>query len=179
VGGSPPVAAVLPPIAARAGIDRDPVDLRNDDDVRWQLACVWPDTGRLPRSRVAFEQARHADLCIVRGDAVDTIAEVVQSLPDECVPVVLTTWALAYLPSDRRLEFDAALAGLGERRPLAWISGEGPGVVSHFADLERVTDAAGTIASVLGLVVFSPAGADATLLGFAHPHGGWLDWRER
>lgn len=177
VGGSPPIAAALPPISARTGIDRDPVDLRDENDVRWQLACVWPDTGRLPRSRVAFEQARDADLHVVRGDAVDTVADVVDSLPADCVPVVLTTWALAYLPRERRLEFDAVLAGLGERRPLAWISGEGPGVVSHFADVEPVTDAMGTTASTLGLVVFSSAGADATLLGFAHPHGGWLDWR--
>jgi hypothetical protein len=27
-------------------------------------------------------------------------------------------------------------------------------------------------------VTFGPRGADARLLGFAHPHGLWLDWPE-
>ena len=177
IGGAPPIAASVPPIAARVGIDRDPVDLRNDDDVRWQLACVWPDTGRLPRSRLAFEQARGADLRIVRGDAVDALADVVSSLPEECVPVVLTTWALAYLSPERRLAFEAALTGLGRDRPVAWISGEGPGVVPSFAGVEVPADAPGVTASILGLVVFAGSAGEPTLLGFVHNHGSWLDWR--
>lgn len=178
IAGAPPIAAMLPPLAARVGIDAAPVDVHDDDEVRWQLACVWPDTGRLPRSRVAFEAARGADLQIVVGDAVDAIEDVVKSLPADCIPVVLTTWALAYLLPERRSAFESALATLGRERPLAWISGEGPGVVSYFADVEVVTDAMGTIASILGLVMFSGDAVDATMLGFVHPHGSWLDWRQ-
>jgi hypothetical protein len=48
VGGHPPISAELPPLAARMGLDRSPIDLADADDARWLLACVWPDTGRRP-----------------------------------------------------------------------------------------------------------------------------------
>ena len=177
VGGRPPIAPLLPRIAARVGLDRDPIDLFDEDAVRWQLACVWPDTGRLPRSRLAFEEARRSPPRIVRGDAVDALPELVASLPDGCVPVIVTTWSLAYLDRRRRAEFQETLASLGRRAPLAWISGEGAGVVEPFAAADAPLDADGTVASVLGSVVFRGGEVDATLLGFAHAHGAWIDWR--
>ena len=47
VGGSPPIAPALPTITARIGLDRAPLDVHDPQQSRWQLACVWPDTGRL------------------------------------------------------------------------------------------------------------------------------------
>jgi hypothetical protein len=179
IGGAPPIARELPPIAARVGLDRDPVDLNDDSDVRWQLACVWPDTERLPRTRLALQQARETQPRIVKGDAVDALASVVRDLPSECVPVVMTTWALAYLSRERRLEFEAAMREIGKERTVAWISGEGPGVVSLFASVVPPSDERYKDASVLGLVVCSEAGTEATHLGFVHPHGNWIDWRDQ
>jgi hypothetical protein len=167
----------LPAIGARIGVDLDPVDLSDDSDARWQLACVWPDTGRLPRTRTAIDAARGAGLRIVKGDAVDAIADVVRAVPADCVPVIVTTWALAYLLPDRRAAFDDELVALGRERPVAWISGESAGVVSRFADVEPPTDHMGTSASILGLVTYDGDDADATLLAFVHPHGTWINWR--
>jgi hypothetical protein len=177
VGGRPRIEPRLPEISARVGLDRDPVDVGNDDDVRWQLALVWPDTDRLSRTRLALEEARRADIRVVKGDAVDSLSDVVSRVPPDCVPVVMTTWALAYLPVERRPEFESVLERLGNERTLAWVSGESPGVVPSFAGVAAPTDQRGITASVLGLVVFSPAGTERTLLGFVHPHGTWLDWR--
>ena len=177
VGGEPPIASLLPPIVERVGIDRDPIDVHDDDAVRWQLACVWPDTGRLERSRLAFEEARKTPPRIVPGDAVDTVGDVIDSLPIEIVPIVLTTWALAYLPRERRHAFADGLAAIGHCRPLAWISAEGAGVVDAFADVQAPVDEDGTDASVLASIVFSEGRADAELLAFVQPHGAWLDWR--
>jgi hypothetical protein len=176
IGGRPPTADTLPAIGSRVGLDLDPVDLSNDDDARWQLACVWPDTGRLPRTRIAIGAARGAGLQIVQGDAVDGVADVVRSVPSDCLPVVVTTWALAYLPPDRRALFDAALVDLGHERPIAWISGEGPTVVPRFADVDAPTDHMGTVGSLLGLVTYDGEDVDATLLAYVHPHGTWIDW---
>lgn len=177
VDGPAPVAPSLPPIEARVGLDRDPVDVHDEDQARWLLACIWPDTGRLPRTRLALEQARLADIPIVKGDAVDDLPAVVRGLPPSCVPVVVTTWALAYLSKERRVEFGEVLRELGRERPVAWVSGEGPGVVDLFAGVESITDAAGMVASVLGLAVVAGGDVEPTLLGFVHPHGNWVDWR--
>ena len=179
VGGTPPIAPRLPVVAARIGIDRDPVDLSNDDDVRWQLACVWPDTGRLPRTRLALDLARQAQPEIVSGDAVDTVGRVLDGLDPALVPVVVTTWAFAYLTVERRRAFVDELTAASRRtaRPLAWVSAEGAGVVETLGAVEVPTYGAGLHASILGLVVFDGGRAEPEVLGFVHSHGGWIDWR--
>src|SRR5437016_9412948 len=60
----------LPEISRRLGIDRSPIDVTDADDVRWLLACVWPDTGRLERTAAAIEVARRHRPRVMRGDMV-------------------------------------------------------------------------------------------------------------
>ena len=178
LGGDPPIAPALPEIVARTGLDLDPVDVRDDDAVRWLLACVWPDTGRLPRTRLALEEARKDPPRIVAGDAVDGVTDLVLGLPAGVTPVVTTTWMLAYLPKDRRVAFREALTVASRDRPIAWISAESAGVVDRFAAVDPPADAQGMVPSVFGLLVFRDGVLDATeLLGSVHPHGGWIDWR--
>ena len=177
VRGRPPIAEMLPTIAARVGIDRDPVDAANEDEARWQLALVWPDTGRLPRTRRALEEARRTPVQFVKGDAVETVTDVVLGLPSDSMAVVITTWALAYLMKQDRIAFRETLAAASKTRPIAWISGEGKGVVDLFADVEVPSDAQGMMASILGLMLFRDGELDGRVLGFVHPHGNWLDWR--
>ncbi len=177
VGGNPPIAPMLPRIKERIGLDRHPVDARDDDEARWLLACVWPDTDRLPRMRLALDELRRTPPHFVQGDAVDAVTDVVLGLPDHVVPVVTTTWALAYLSPARRIAFREALAAASRTRPIAWISGEGEGVVDLFGDVEVPADPNGMQASLLGLVGFRDGEPDAELLAFVHPHGRWIDWR--
>jgi hypothetical protein len=177
VGRPPPIAPMLPPITARVGIDRDPIDLEDADEVRWLLACVWPDTGRLPRTRLALDTARATPRRLVRGDAVGAVAAAVLALPPDVVPVVITTWMLAYLSVDARLAFAEALAEASTRRTIAWVSAEGPGVVDVFPPTEVPTDEQGLEASVLALAVLRDRSVATELLGFVHPHGRWIDWR--
>jgi hypothetical protein len=177
IDARPPIEPTLPAIAARVGIDLDPVDLDDDDESRWLLACVWPDTHRLPRTRLALEEVRRAQPPIVRGDAVETVSEVVSGLPADAVAVVTTTWSLAYLSPERRIGFREALAETSRRRPIAWISADSRGVVDLFSGTEVPSDPQGMEASILGLGVFRDGAVDAELLAFVHPHGNWIDWR--
>ena len=177
IGGGVPVASTLPEIGSRVGLDRDPIDLNDADEARWLLACIWPDTGRLDRARLALQGAREHPPRLVRGDAVDDVTAVTDSLPADVIPVVLTTWALAYLSAERRVEFRARLAAASMARPIAWVSAEGPGVVDFFNDIDEPPDIGGAQASVLGLVVFRNGVPEPHHLGFVHPHGTWIDWR--
>ena len=176
-GGLPPIAPHLPPVVARVGLDRSPVDVTDDDEARWQLACVWPDTGRLPRTRLALEEARRAPPTLVRADAVDGVAPAIAGLPADAVAVVTTTQVVAYLSPAQRAGFGDALAAASHDRPVAWISAEVQDVVDVVPGGAAPTDDEGVEASVLGLAVFRDGAVDAELLGYAHPHGSWIDWR--
>jgi hypothetical protein len=45
-----PLPDRLPAIAWRTGLDLNPLDVTNDDDVRWLSCLVWPDEGTSRRS---------------------------------------------------------------------------------------------------------------------------------
>jgi hypothetical protein len=178
VGGRPPIAAALPEVVARVGLDREPVDVHDDAQVRWQLACVWPDTGRLPRTKAALAAARDAGLALHRGDAVEDVGSMIDGLPDGATAVVTTSWVVGYFSLAQRAAFRDALAEAGRRRPVAWISAESAGVVDAIPGGEHApSDELGVEASVLGLVTFDRGGATPELLGFVHPHGSSIDWR--
>jgi hypothetical protein len=177
VAGRPPIAPELPTIGERVGLDRDPIDVADDDATRWLLACTWPDTGRLERTARALAEARAQPPRLEAGDAVADLGRVVAMVPDGLLVVITTSWMLGYLsPGDRRA-FGDAVAEASRGRRVAWISAEGEGVVERF-DVEPPIDAKGTVASVLGLVECEGGAViDAVHLGFVHPHGWWLDWR--
>src|SRR5262245_14988580 len=147
-GGTPPIARLLPPIVARVGLDRAPVDVNDDDQARWQLACVWPDTGRMPRTRLALEEARRTSLTLVKGDAVDGVGPAIAGLPAGSIPVVTTTQVVAYFSPAQRAGFRDALAAASRRRPVAWISAEVQGVVDALPDAGASSAGQGVEASV-------------------------------
>jgi hypothetical protein len=174
-GGNPPIAPELPPIVARVGLDRSPIDLTDEADARWMLACIWPDTGRLERTSAAIRDARRNPPTIRQGDMVDDLARVLAELPDGATACVLNTWSLAYLQREGRERYAAQLAEAGRTRTIVWISGEGPGVVPAFADA-RPPASEDIEPSVLGAIVYDRDVARATTLAFVHPHGAAIDW---
>lgn len=175
VSGAPPIADALPTIAARIGLDHEPIDVGDEQRVRWQLACVWPDTGRLERTRSALEEARRHSRTLVRGDAVESVGQVVDRLPAGVPAVVVTTWVVAYFDEAQRAGFHDALAEASARRPIAWISAENEGVVAAIPS-GTPPDDDDFEWSVLGLVDFRDGTARAERLGYVHPHGSRLHW---
>ncbi len=175
-GGVPPIASRLPAIVARVGLDRSPIDLTNELDARWLLACTWPDTGnRLERTAAAIRAAQRHPPTIRQGDMIDDLPSALASLPTDAVAVVTTTWAIAYLSREARVRFAAQLAKAGRDRTIVWISGEGPGIVPEFADV-KVPEVEGIEPNLLGAIVYDGNRKYATPLAFVHPHGASIDW---
>jgi hypothetical protein len=176
VGGDPPIASSLPDIGTRVGIDRHPIDANDEEELRWLLACTWPDTGRLDRTRLALAEARRTPPRFVTGDALATITDVLADLPKGAAAVVMTTWTMAYLSPPDRVAFRELLASASLARPIAWLSAEGPDVVDLFSGVDTPPDVYGMLPSVLGLVVYRRGHPDSRLLALVHPHGAWMKW---
>jgi hypothetical protein len=158
VSGRPPLPAGKPQVAWRAGLDLHPIDVRDDDEVRWLEALVWPEqVDRLARLRAALAVVRPDPPQLVEGDLLRDLPALVAQAPPHATLVVFHSAVLAYLDDTGR----AAFADAVSRLPAVWVSNEPPGVVPG-SDL--------------------PAGnrfvlaRDGVPLALAGSHGQSLDW---
>ena len=163
VHGDPPLPRAMPEVVSRAGVDLNPLDVRDDDAVRWLETLVWPEhQERRRRLAAAADLVRRDPPLLVRGDLLDEVAGLVAALPDGVTPVVLHSAVVAYLSRADRARFVETVAGLRGH----WVSNEGPAVVPGLH-----TDAsppAGVPAFLLAL--------DGQPVAWAHGHGRALWW---
>jgi len=178
--------ASLPPIpkklvtAAKIGMDSSPVDLTDEEQYAWLESCIWPDQPeRLRLFGAAAAAQRKSPPELVRGDAVDDLADVASRIPVEVPLVVLTSNVLWLLPAERREAFVARLGELAADRPLWWVSQEDyPGcmeLVLPDRDDLRPSDGGPNFA-VLGMVRWTDGERSATALARTAFHGERMEW---
>ena len=166
-GTVPPVQGDIE-VFSRTGIDIDPLDVNDADDMAWLSACIWPEHAhRQDRLRGAIEVASREPPALVRGDLVETIDDVLATVPDDVTPVVFHSAVLGYLSRERR----AAFAQKMDAHPRAkWFSNELPDVIDGVATTLTAPEHAGTIP----FYVVGVSGRDAVAV--SDPHGRWLTW---
>ncbi|MBT2400779.1 DUF2332 domain-containing protein [Streptomyces sp. ISL-100] len=163
--GPAPLPTALPDIAWRAGIDLNPLDTTDEDDVRWLQSLIWPSQVDRPRQQLAaIEAVRTAPRPrIVRGDLVDELPALAAEAPADATLVVFHTAVLMYLPLARREEFAALVRAL----PGHWISNE------HHTVLPWLDAPAPDDEHLLTLAI------DERAVAFTAPHGQSLHWFDR
>lgn len=162
--GPVPLPAAVPTVVWRAGVDLNPLDLDDPDDVRWLECLVWPEhTDRLRRLRTAIGIARGEPAHLVRGDLNDEIRALVAEAPPDATPVVFHSAVLAYLAEPGRLAFADTVRAL----PGRWISNEVP------AALPEVERRLGRVPADRAVCALALDGRPVALAG---THGQSLDW---
>ncbi|MDA3018862.1 MAG: DUF2332 domain-containing protein [Actinomycetota bacterium] len=173
ITGTPPVPTDRPHVIWSMGLDTKPIDVRNDAGVRWLEACVWPDqVERFNRLQRAIALARHHNIVVERGDAVDDVAQAIERAAKHAHPVVTTSWVLNYLPPERRIAFVDELDRVGSERDLSWVIAESPyetpELPGHRGSDELIT--------VITLVTWRQGQRSVQRLATTHPHGQWIHW---
>jgi hypothetical protein len=163
VSGPVPVPRSVPAVAWRAGIDLDPLDAADDEDVRWLEALVWPEQAeRFAVLRAAVAIARQDATPVRRGDLTTDLAAVAAHAPGDATLVVFHSAVLSYLDGEQRTRFRREIEALRAERTVVWVSNEGPRVVVD------VPTPDGPVPFVLA--------RDARPLAYADPHGASLEW---
>jgi len=172
--GHVPVPDTLPRLAAAVGIDASPIDLDDDDGLRWLEACVWPDQiDRFERLVAAIDLAREVRPVVRRGDAVDDLVATVTQAASAGHPTVTNSWVLNYLSTDARQQYVATLDQLGQQFDLSWVLAESPASTEGLPI--PTTDAAEEL-TVLSLVRWRGGQRLVQRLATCHPHGYWMHW---
>lgn len=160
--GAAPVPAALPEIAWRAGNDLHPLDVNDDDDVRWLTTLVWPEQHeRRERIAAALEIARSDPPFLRAGNAIEQLSELTECAPHGARLVIVTSAMLVYLPYRERMQ----LVDTIREQNAHWVSLDGVGVLPD-------VDAAHPH-PVRGQFTLSLDGVPLAEVG---PHGQFIHW---
>ncbi|MFE3758672.1 DUF2332 domain-containing protein [Nocardia tengchongensis] len=163
--GEPPIPGRLPEVVWRGGVDLNPLDVTDAEQMRWLEYLVWPgQPERLQRLRAAVAIAQAQPAAIKTGDLNETVAELVSAAPAEATVVVFHSAVLAYLSVEERERFERMVRGLR----CHWVSNEGCGVIGSVAERLPVPASETPGRFVVAL--------DGVPLGYAGAHGQSLDW---
>lgn len=166
--GPVPLPARSPEAVWRAGIDLNPLDVADPDDMHWLACLVWPGEGeRAARLAEAIDVAREDPPRIVRGDLVDQLAQTAAQAPPAATLVVFHSAVLAYLTPERRTEFAEAVSALGAE----WLSNEAGGVLSHLPGFPVDLPAPDP-----GPAPFLLTRGGREALAYTDGHGAWFRW---
>jgi hypothetical protein len=159
----PPIPECFPRIASRLGIDLQPVDVYDQDAVDWLRALIWPEhTARVELLHHAVEAVRRNPPVIHRGDALELLPEIVETVPEESILCLFHTFVINQFTREARERFAALMDMYGTRRDLycisiAAISTEGP---------------------QLRLLAYENGVKTECLLANCSGHAQWLEWLE-
>lgn len=120
------VPAHLPTIVWRAGVDLNPIDPGDQDQVAWLETLVWPEhSARRDRLHAAAALAANDPPHLRQGDLLAVIPDLIGQAPEGANVVVFHSSVLAYLTPERRREFAEMMLALEK---VTWVSNEAPGV---------------------------------------------------
>jgi hypothetical protein len=128
--GPVPLPSRVPAITWRAGLDLNPLDVRDDNDVHWLSCLVWPGEGdREQRLAGAIATARRDPPVISGGDLLTDLPALAAQAPADATLVIFHSAVLAYLSAEERRTVVDIMRGL----PATWLSNEAPGVIPDVA----------------------------------------------
>ena len=149
------------PVASRAGVDLNPIDLADPEAVRWLRALVWPDhPGRQERITAAIAIAREEPLAVAKEDASRALPALIEAAPSGATVCVYGTHTLYQFPREALVATFEAMKAASHDRPVRFVSVEGTG----------------DGCSELQYTVYRDGARETTLAARCNPHGRWLEW---
>lgn len=167
VEGDPPLPTAVPAVAWRRGIDLNPLDVTDADQMGWLTTLVWPEhDDRRAQLVRAIEVAREDPPTIVKGDLLDELPALVDRAAEHGPVVVFHSAVIAYLTAEDRDRFHAMMTALVGSGRCHWVSNEAANV------LPALEGVAGLPVDPTGFVM----GIDGRAVARTHGHGRSLTW---
>ena len=158
----PPVPAELPAIAARVGLDLNPIANHDADGLRWLTALIWPEhTERFQNLQAAIEVAQRHPPPLIEGDALALLPVLLAAQPTDAALCVYHTFVTSQFTPDQRVRLDTILREASYERPIYRLSCEG---------LEREHPEA-------TFTIYAEGVAEQQQLATCAGHMNWIEWR--
>lgn len=168
VVGAMPVPTTPLQVSWRGGIDLNPLDVNDEESMRWLTMLVWPEQHqRRQRLSEAIAIARQDPPTLRAGNLLDLVSQQVEEAAEHGVVVVFHSAVITYLTTGDRAAFAALMGDLVGRGRCRWVSNEGPGV------LPDVTRTASDTSDDKTTFVL---GVDGRAVARTHQHGATMRW---
>lgn len=119
----PLLPQTMPLMASRVGIELLPLDIKNERDVNWIRACIWPEeTWRYQRLDAALALARQYSLNVLSGDACELLPDVLAAIPLDQTICIWHSFALNQGPEVVRKRVEHFLTDFSRERTLYRVS---------------------------------------------------------
>ncbi|MBD2841880.1 DUF2332 domain-containing protein [Erythrobacter rubeus] len=160
-----PIPEKMPNIVWRAGLDLNPLDVCNAEEMAWLETLVWPgQEERLARLRKSSAIAQQQLPRVVQGNLSDDLETLLNDVPIGLTTVVFHSAVLNYLGTQKkRDDFERLVTATADH----WISNESPKVLPQLAAKAPAQSKDGFLLSL-----------DGRPVAWTDPHGAWLDWIE-
>lgn len=168
VSGPAPLPVHPVRVARRAGLDLHPLDVDDDDAMRWLENLVWPEhDDRRSRLRAAIDIARQDRPHLTAGDLLHDLPDQIAEAGRHGPVVVFHSAVIAYLDDTERVAFDELIRSLVTDGACHWISNESTTVLPSITSMAPRPDQ-DRETFVLGI--------DGTAAAWTHGHGRTMDW---
>ncbi|MFC4542886.1 DUF2332 domain-containing protein [Halosolutus amylolyticus] len=158
----PPLSRTFPPVARRRGIDLNPLDVTDEDDVRWLRALIPPGRRRRrDRLAAAIEVARENPPALVEGDVLEELPKQLSEAPADPALVVFSTHVLYQLEAETIAHLRSLLAEYSTEQPVRWLA------IDPDEELGKPT---------YRLVTFVDGDATESRLARFESYGNWIRW---
>lgn len=162
--GVPPVPEAPPVVAARIGLELNPVDLASEADRRWLVALLWPgQPDRIARMQGALAIAADHPPPIRAGDALALLPSLLAAADPAHATVIVHSLVTYQWTEAMRAALDEGLLSVSRRSAVYRLSAE--------FRIESEWD------YPLRLDVYDGGAQESRILAGVHHHGAWIDWR--
>lgn len=162
----------------RLGVDLAPLQVTDEADARWLLACLWPyDHERRARLSAALAVARRQRWPVqAAADGLAVLESWLDGLPADVQPVLFNSWVLYYFQEADRLRHRARVEQLMAARGLWWLSAEARVHSDWPAGVPLAERPEALSAGSATLWQWRRAGHAPQALAWSHPHGRFAHW---
>ena len=163
--GLPPIHAGTPLVAARVGIDLNPIRAADPQAMLWLRALVWPEhPARAALLQQVLALAQREPPPLIAGDVLTVLPQAVAAAPEGAALCVFHTATLAHFLPEARERFRSLIPELARQRDLFWLASEGSGEPRRRGQYVTI------------LTAFQNGRRTERQLAYSHPHGAWLEW---
>lgn len=158
--GRPRLTEGRPRVAYRIGLDLNPIDVTDEDQLLWLRALIWPEHISRQQALVAAASLMMREpQTLLSGDGLELLPMVLANLPEGLPILVYTSFVMYQLSREMREGFLRILRDVAARRPLYLVSMDG-----------------NTLLSEITLITWQGGEQRQEKLLECAAHGQWLRW---